>query len=204
MKLEIEVEAKPAVKNYYKGLVAEVEKQLAVAEKAKEKGLDLSTGIESKPVADLADRTETIIGPIGIAKRYRQVFEEKKGDRLEAIFQLFREILEFSRSLYETEKKTYHVSAVLGNVPASEDLGDDDLPGLFDQDDARHIRRHVPFECQGGLGGVSHDENQGVRHSARRGDAHVTQAEADPGLSALDGGAIFRPDEVDLHVPRCR
>ena len=59
-------------------MTAEVEKQLAVAEKAKEKGFDLSTSIESKPVADLADRTETIIGPLGIAKRYREVFEEKK------------------------------------------------------------------------------------------------------------------------------
>ena len=94
MKLEIEVEAKPAVKNYYKAIMAESERQLFVAEQAKAKGMDISTGIESKPVADLADRTETIIGPVGIAKRYRDVFEEKKGDRLEAIFQLFQEIIE--------------------------------------------------------------------------------------------------------------
>ena len=46
MKLDIEVEAKPAVKNYYKGIVAEVEKQLSVAEKAKSKGFDASTSIE--------------------------------------------------------------------------------------------------------------------------------------------------------------
>ncbi len=105
MKLELDIEAKPAVKKYYKAIVAEVEKQLSVAEKAKEKGLDLSTGIESKPVADLADRTETIIGPLGIAKRYRQVFEEKKGDRIEAIFQLFREILEQKWCKIEDESK---------------------------------------------------------------------------------------------------
>lgn len=57
---------------------------------------------------------------------------------------LFREILEFSRSLYDTEKKTYHVSAVLANVPASEDLADSDLPGLFEQNDARQVL-HVTF-----------------------------------------------------------
>ncbi len=105
MKLELDIEAKPVVKKYYDNMMAEVEKQLAVAEKAKEKGLDLSTGIESKPVADLADRTETIIGPLGIAKRYREVFEEKKGDRLEAIFQLFREILEQKWCKIEDESK---------------------------------------------------------------------------------------------------
>ena len=105
MKLEIEVEGTPAIKKYYQGIVAEVEKQLSVAEKAKEKGLDLSRAIESKPVADLADRTETIIGPVGIAKRYREVFEEKKGDRLEAIFQLFREIIEQEWCKIEDEGK---------------------------------------------------------------------------------------------------
>jgi len=94
MKLEIKIKARPAVKKYYAGIMEEVEKQLAAAEKAKAKGLDVSQSIESKPVADLADRTETIIGPVGIAKRYRQVFKEKKGDRLEAIFQIFKEILE--------------------------------------------------------------------------------------------------------------
>jgi len=105
MKLEIEIEAKPAVKKYYEGIFKEVESQLEVAEKAKAKGFDISTGIESKPVADLADRTETIIGPVGIAKRYRQVFEEKKGDRLDAIFQIFREILEQDWCKIEDEGK---------------------------------------------------------------------------------------------------
>lgn len=105
MKLEIEVDAKEHVKKYYDQIFEEVEKQLAIAEKAKEKGLDVSTNIESKPVADLADRTETIIGPVGIAERYRTVFEEKKGDRLEAIFQLFREIVEQKWCKIEDEGK---------------------------------------------------------------------------------------------------
>ncbi len=105
MKLEIEVDAKPHIKKMYQQIIDEVEKQLAVAEKAKAKGFDVSTGIESKPVADLADRTETIIGPVGIAKRYREVFEEKKGDRLEVIFQLFKEILEQEWCQIEDEGK---------------------------------------------------------------------------------------------------
>jgi len=105
MKLDIKVEAKPHIKKIYDSIFEETEKQLEVAQKAKEKGLDVSTTIESKPVADLADRTETIIGPVGIAERYRAVFEEKKGDRLEAIFQLFREILEQKWCKIEDEGK---------------------------------------------------------------------------------------------------
>lgn len=105
MKLDIEVEAKGPVKNYYKSIIAEVEKQLDVAEKAKAMGFDVSTGIESTPVADLADRTEIIIGPVGIAKRYREVFEEKNGDRLEAIFQIFKEMIEQEWCQIEDEGK---------------------------------------------------------------------------------------------------
>jgi len=105
MKLDIQVDANPAVKKYYDMIIAETERQLSVAEKAKAMGLDVSTSIESKPVADLADRTETIIGPVGIAERYRKVFEEKKGDRLEAIFQLFREMIEQEWCRIEDEGK---------------------------------------------------------------------------------------------------
>jgi hypothetical protein len=36
----------------------------------------------------------------------------------------FRRIVEFSRSRYDTDKATYHVSATLGSVPASDDVPD--------------------------------------------------------------------------------
>jgi hypothetical protein len=57
---------------------------------------------------------------------------------------LFREILDFSRSLYEDERRTYHVSAELERVPASAGLSDGDLPSLFEDDDARQVL-HVTF-----------------------------------------------------------
>jgi hypothetical protein len=57
---------------------------------------------------------------------------------------LFREILDFSRSLYEHERRTYHVSAVLDRVPESSVLADTDLPGLFEDEDARQVL-HVTF-----------------------------------------------------------
>ncbi len=57
---------------------------------------------------------------------------------------LFREILDFSRSLYEHERRTYHVSARLDRVPAGASVGDADLAALFDDEDARQVL-HVTF-----------------------------------------------------------
>lgn len=58
--------------------------------------------------------------------------------------QFFREILDFSRGLYDTEKRTYHVSAEPGKVRPSDGYADEELTELFDQDDARQVL-HVTF-----------------------------------------------------------
>jgi hypothetical protein len=58
--------------------------------------------------------------------------------------ELFREILDFSRSLYEHERRTYHVSGELEKVPAGKDLDEGDLPELFEDEDARQVL-HVTF-----------------------------------------------------------
>ncbi|MFC1560960.1 tagaturonate epimerase family protein [Candidatus Latescibacterota bacterium] len=57
---------------------------------------------------------------------------------------LFRDILNFSRDHYETEKKSYHVSANIHNVPPAEKLSDDQLSDIFNQNDAREVL-HVTF-----------------------------------------------------------
>jgi hypothetical protein len=56
----------------------------------------------------------------------------------------FREILDFARSRYETDRATYHVSGELDKVPPAADLTDDHLLDLFDQFDARQVL-HVTF-----------------------------------------------------------
>ncbi len=56
----------------------------------------------------------------------------------------FRQILTFARERYETDRKTYHVSATLDNVPESAHLTDEQLPALLDQFDARQVL-HVTF-----------------------------------------------------------
>ncbi len=56
----------------------------------------------------------------------------------------FREILDFCRSHYETDRATYHVSGELEKVPAAAELKDDELIDLFEQFDARQVL-HVTF-----------------------------------------------------------
>ena len=57
---------------------------------------------------------------------------------------LFRKILDFCRNLYEVEKRTYHVSAQLQNVPAAADCSDARLMTLLDDDDALQVL-HVTY-----------------------------------------------------------
>jgi len=52
---------------------------------------------------------------------------------------LFREILDFARGRYETDKASYHVSARVAKVPPAASLKDRDLPALLDDFDARQV-----------------------------------------------------------------
>jgi hypothetical protein len=56
----------------------------------------------------------------------------------------FRQILDFSKQLYEIEKKSYHVSADQSRVPDGKELNNKDLLNLFNNDDARQVL-HVTF-----------------------------------------------------------
>lgn len=88
------LKADAATSTYFSSLKKRVDEQYALAQSAREKGKDPSTEVECPPTLDLADRTENIIGPPGVAQRYRKLYEEHKQDRNKAIFQLFREIIE--------------------------------------------------------------------------------------------------------------
>jgi hypothetical protein len=57
---------------------------------------------------------------------------------------LFRNILDFASSLYETEKLSYLVSADLKNLKKGSEYHDSELVGLFDSTDARQVL-HVTF-----------------------------------------------------------
>lgn len=88
------VEEGKIILDYFSGLKRRIGEQYEVARLCREKGKDAVTEIECPPTLDLADRTENIIGPVGIAKRYRELYKELDGNRNKVIFQVFREIVE--------------------------------------------------------------------------------------------------------------
>ena len=57
---------------------------------------------------------------------------------------LFRQILDYSRERFETDRKSYFLDCQLTKVPPSRALADEDLPGLLEQFDARQVL-HVTF-----------------------------------------------------------
>jgi hypothetical protein len=57
---------------------------------------------------------------------------------------LFREIYEFARGRYETDKASYHVSADMAKVPPASSLKDEQLPASLDDFDTRQML-HVTF-----------------------------------------------------------
>ena len=95
----------PATAKYFAALGKKVDLFYNAAKRAKAKGKDISTDVECPPTLDLADRTENIIGPIGVAQWYRKLYEEYKGDRNRAIFRLFRDIIEGSLGNIEDAEK---------------------------------------------------------------------------------------------------
>ncbi|MCH8496695.1 MAG: tagaturonate epimerase family protein, partial [Balneolales bacterium] len=57
---------------------------------------------------------------------------------------LFRQIITFAAERFETDRKTYHISAELAKFPSEADLTDKQLPSLLDDDNARQVF-HVTF-----------------------------------------------------------
>ena len=57
---------------------------------------------------------------------------------------LFREIMGLSLQRFETDRKTYHISAEAGHLGDPHEYPDDDLPKLLDDDNARQVF-HVTF-----------------------------------------------------------
>ncbi|MEM4662790.1 MAG: DNA polymerase II large subunit [Candidatus Diapherotrites archaeon] len=91
----MDIIASDEIKNYYKKIEEQTQIAFKVAEKARKKGYDYIDEVETKPVSDLAERAETITGPPGVAKRYREIINELVGEnkRTKAIFKIFEEIV---------------------------------------------------------------------------------------------------------------
>ncbi len=92
MGFDIKVTADGDVKRYYETMLEKCKAQYGLARKAKAVGKDISTEVECSPATDLADRSEQIIGPKGLAARFREL-SAKHRERSAVIFKIFEEII---------------------------------------------------------------------------------------------------------------
>lgn len=86
------INADPRTRAYFDSLVVQVNEQFNLAQKARATGFDVNYEVECIPVTDLADRTEKLAGPKGVAQRFRDILLEEK-DRMKTIFRLFKEMV---------------------------------------------------------------------------------------------------------------
>jgi DNA polymerase II large subunit len=78
---------------YFAALNKEVKRIYAVAESARAKGVDPTTVVEIPPAYDVAARVEaTLDGPVGVAKRIRELQKDKTRSREEVAFAVAKEI----------------------------------------------------------------------------------------------------------------
>ncbi len=90
---EFNVIAEPEIKEYYSKVIEKTIFEYNLANSLKKGSRDISQEVEVALASDLADRAETLVGPKGVAKRFRELVVNEP-DRMKVIFQIFREILE--------------------------------------------------------------------------------------------------------------
>ncbi len=76
----MDLPASPRVKDYFRYLEERVNKEYAIAQQARAKGLDPDTEVEVKLAADLAERVEGLVGPKGVAEAIKKYLSEMDRD----------------------------------------------------------------------------------------------------------------------------
>ncbi len=116
-------------------------KHAAIAEYFGDYKISLHSGSDKFSVYDIISEDKDIIIHVKTAgTSYLEAIKVTAAREPE----LFRHILDFSRGLYEQEKKTYHVSADINKVKPASEYKDNELVGLFDDNNVRQIL-HVTF-----------------------------------------------------------
>jgi DNA polymerase II large subunit len=88
---EDSLEASPTITKYHQLLKLEVKKALDVAFEAREKGKDPKNEVEIYIAQDVASRTEGLVGPKGIAKRFKEL-QDGEMSKDEIVVQIAKEI----------------------------------------------------------------------------------------------------------------
>ena len=88
-----ELKANKEVKDYYDNLTIDIDAAVALAKKARAQGKDPHNDIESIPARGIAEKTELLVGPPGVAKLYNELWD-KYQERFPVMLEIFNSILD--------------------------------------------------------------------------------------------------------------
>lgn len=99
-----EIKAREDIKIYFENLNQKINTQVNLAKKARASGKDISLDIETFPAQGIAEKTEILVGPKGVAEVYHRLWEEHK-DRFKVTIEIFEMILDGKLGDLETPEK---------------------------------------------------------------------------------------------------
>jgi len=102
--IDINLTATNDVKKYYADLTNQINAAVIVATKARNTGKDVCDNIECLPAAGIAEKTELLTGPKGVAKIYNELWE-KTHDRFQVTLEIFNMILDKKLGSIEDPEK---------------------------------------------------------------------------------------------------
>ena len=88
-----ELNANKEVREYYDKLTKDIDFAVVLAKNARIQGKDPSSNIESVPARGIAEKTELLVGPPGVAERYNELWEIHH-ERFPVMLQIFNDILD--------------------------------------------------------------------------------------------------------------
>jgi len=99
------LEAREDVKEYFKQITEKINKEVDIARDARKTGRDITEDIETFPAQGIAEKTEILVGPKGVAQIYNDLWEKYK-DRFQVTLEIFNMILDGTLGgLEDPEKK---------------------------------------------------------------------------------------------------
>ncbi len=87
------LEARKDVKEYFANLTKKINNQVNLARNARKTGRDITNDIETFPAQGIAEKTEILVGPKGVAQIYNELWEKYK-DRFKVTLEIFNMILD--------------------------------------------------------------------------------------------------------------
>lgn len=81
------------VKEYFRDLEKQINNTVNIAQKARKTGVDIHDDIETFPAAGIAEKTEVLTGPKGVAKAYNELWDIHK-NREKVMLEIFDRILD--------------------------------------------------------------------------------------------------------------